>query len=113
MTKEIVRPWQDSKVKITVQKCMDPSIIFDDDVPICPDTGEKYTVCPVFEEGQEFIVRLRDSTPEGFCWAAWKDLYRDLSVLVFGDFYPFVEKGTMFTCCRDGFRPVSFKLERL
>ncbi len=30
-----------------------------------------------------------------------------------GDFDPWVEKGMQMTCCTDGIRPVSFKLERL
>jgi uncharacterized repeat protein (TIGR04076 family) len=52
--------------------------------------------------------------PDGFCGWAWRDLYKDLSVMVMGgNFDPWVEKGLIYTSCSDGIRPVSFKLERL
>jgi len=103
-----------SKVKISVLKRVDPSVIFDGDVPNRPGTNEKYTICKSFEDGQEFVIGLNGAKPEGFCGWAWRDIYKDLSVLRFGgDFDPWVEKGMQITCCTDGIRPVSFKLERL
>jgi len=85
-----------NRVKITVQKCVDPAIIFDG------------------KEGQSWIVEKNMLMPDGFCGWAWRDLYKDLSVMVMGgDFDPWVEKGVMYTACTDGIRPVSFKLVRL
>jgi uncharacterized repeat protein (TIGR04076 family) len=88
-----------SRVKIKVLKRVDPSVIFDGDVPTAP-SGNKYTVCDAYKD-------------EGFCGWAWRDIYKDLSVLAFGGDFPWVEKGTMVTCCTDGIRPVSFLMERL
>jgi uncharacterized repeat protein (TIGR04076 family) len=104
-----------SKVRITVLKCVDPSVIFDGVVPIRPGTGEEYSVCPRFKEGQVFIVGVDDRRPEGFCWWAWRDIYRDMFVLAFGGNFDegWIEMGTQVSGCTDGIRPVSFKLERL
>lgn len=103
-----------SRVKITVLKRVDPSVIFDGDVPNMPGTNRKYSVCTAFEDGKEFIVELNGEKPEGFCGWAWRDVYKDISVLRFGgDFTPWVEEGKAITCCTDGIRPVSFVLERL
>ncbi len=104
-----------SRVKISVLKCVDPSIIFNGDIPIRPGTGKPYTKCPQFREGQEFIVNIDDRRPEGFCWWAWRDIYKDILVLAYGGNFDegWIEKGTQITGCTDGVRPVSFKLERL
>ena len=102
-----------SKVKITVLKRVDPSVIFDGKVPNVPGTDRKYSICTAFQEGQEFIVE-NGERPDGFCSWAWRDVYKDMSVLRFGgDFDPWVEKGVAITCCTDGIRPVSFKMERI
>lgn len=102
------------KVKITVFRRVDPSVIFDGDVPNKPGTDEPYTKCTAFEEGQEYISENGEK-PEGFCSWAWRDIYKDLSVLNFGgNFWPgWMKEGEMLTCCTDGVRPVSFKLERI
>ena len=103
-----------SKVKITVMKKVDPSVIFDGNVPNMPGTDKKYPICTAFEEGQEFIINERDGQPADFCSWAWRDIYKDLSVLRQGGNYdPWVEEGVAITCCTDGIRPVSFKLERI
>ena len=44
-----------SRVKITILKRVDPEYIFDGDVPLSP-TGERYTICTAFKDGQEFIL---------------------------------------------------------
>jgi uncharacterized repeat protein (TIGR04076 family) len=101
------------KIKITVLKRVDPSVIFDGDVPNMPGTDQKYTICTRFEDGQEFVSE-RLAMPEGFCSWAWTDIYKDLSVLFFGgNRGPWLEDGIQITCCTDGVRPVSFKMERL
>ena len=102
-----------SRVKITVLKRVDPSVIFDGDVPNVPGTDRKFEVCIAFNDDQEFIVEADGNQPEGFCGWAWRDVYKDLSVLQFGGDVPWTEEGTMITCCTDGIRPVSFKIERI
>jgi uncharacterized repeat protein (TIGR04076 family) len=102
-----------NRVKVTVQKCVDPAIIFDGKVPNMPGKDEPYKKCS-FEEGRTWIVEKNMQMPDGFCGWAWRDLYKDLSVMVMGgNFDPWVEKGLIYTSCSDGIRPVSFKLERL
>lgn len=102
-----------SKVKITVLKRVDPSIIFDGDIPNIPGTDKKFGICSAFKEGQEFIVDMQGTKPEGFCIWAWNDLFKDISILHFGGNFPWANEGEMITCCTDGIRPVSFKLERI
>ena len=82
-----------SKVKITVLKRVDPSIIFDGSVPKIPGTEKEIGICNAFEEGQEFIVDKNGEKPEGFCIWAWNDLFKDISILHFGGNFPWVEEG--------------------
>ncbi|MCW4013802.1 MAG: TIGR04076 family protein [Candidatus Bathyarchaeota archaeon] len=102
-----------SKVKITVLKKIDPATIFNGNIPNIPGTDKKYQICQAFKEGQEYIVEMKGERPEGFCVWAWNDLFKDMSILHFGGNFPWAEEGTTITCCTDGIRPVSFKLERL
>lgn len=70
-------------------------------------------VCPLFDVGDEFILELGEP-PQGFCQAAFDDIYRYISGLRFGANYPWMaEPGTATACCTDGLRPVVFFLERL
>ncbi len=102
------------EVKITVLKRVDPSVIFDGEVPNMPGTDQKYSICTAFKEGDEYMVGLDGTRPEGFCSWAWRDIYKDMSVLRFGgNFDPWVNKGEAITCCTDGIRPVTFRLERI
>jgi uncharacterized repeat protein (TIGR04076 family) len=102
-----------SRIKIKVLKRVDPSVIFDGDVPTSP-SGNKYTACTAYRDDSEYIVESDGLMPEGFCGWAWRDVYKDVAVLAYGgDFYPWVEKGVAITCCTDGIRPVSFLMERL
>lgn len=63
--------------------------------------------CGVFSEGQEFIIDNIWAVPEGFCPWAW------------GDIRTFIHKvndkamDSFVSCCTDGFRPVSFLIERV
>ncbi len=103
-----------AKIKITVLSKIDPSVVFKGNIPNMPKSGKPYEKCTAFEEGQEFITEDR-TRPEGFCGWAWNDIQKDLSVLDFGgSFWPdWMEPGKMITCCTDGVRPVSFKMERI
>ena len=102
-----------SKVKITVLKRVDPSVIFNGEVPKIPGTDRRFEACPAFEEGQKFVVGMDGKKPEGFCVWAWNDLFKSIAVLHFGGDFPWTEEGETIACCTDGIRPVSFRLERI
>ncbi len=63
--------------------------------------------CGRFEEGQVFITDNRWDPPEGFCHWAWGDLRPIIQSIHAG------HSVTMISCCTDGLRPVTFKLERI
>ena len=67
-------------------------------------TGEK---CPLFEEGQEFVVDSPWEAPEGFCHWAWADIRTFIHLVREGKYDTFV------SCCTDGFRPVYFRIDTL
>lgn len=62
--------------------------------------------CGRFEEGQVFVTNNRWDPPEGFCcdWA-WADLRPMIHAMHAG--HPVAS----ISCCTDGLRPVTFKLE--
>jgi len=75
-------------------------------------------MCEVFTEGQEFITGI--NMPEGFCEWAWNDILKVVVAVYTGGrfdqglFRNWMKQGnTMATCCTDGLRPVTFKLERI
>ena len=83
-------------------------------MPNIPGKEEKYRIYTRHTRKAKSVSSSKATMPDGFCGWAWRDIYKDLSVPQFGgDFYPWVNKGEMITCCTDGIRPVSFKLERL
>ncbi len=101
-----------SEVRITVLKKLSSNQIFGDDPPL----GKNVKACPVYEVGQEFIVREDGEMPQGFCHWAWNDLYKIVTALRHGVIWePGAEdKGAPTVhCCTDGLRPVIFKLERV
>ena len=69
--------------------------------------------CPLFAEGQVFIVGLE--RPQNFCTGAWNDLYKYIVAAVAGgDFSQLTGvpgESRMLACCTDGMRPVVFELE--
>lgn len=98
------------RVKITVVKKVDMRAIHSEYIG---NVDSFEPVCPLFHIGEEFIVEGSDC-PQGFCMAAFADIYRFISGLKFGANYPWMkEPGTVIACCTDGFRPVVFKLERI
>ncbi|MFX1252192.1 MAG: TIGR04076 family protein [Promethearchaeota archaeon] len=98
-------------IKISVIKKFSPIDVFGHEI-IDPPSGQVSTICSVFEEGQEFIVKGLKK-PDGFCDWAWHDLRKDLLVLIFGGDHSWTDPNVMYTSCTDGKRPVCFKLERL
>lgn len=102
-----------TQVKIQVVKRFSAEDVFGPDHDEKTLSGNPITKCHLFEEGDEFIVSSIESMPSGFCGWAWRDIYKDLSVLFFdGNFYR-PEKGAAYVSCTDGRKPVVFKLTRM
>ena len=100
-----------AKCKITVVKRTINQDLIDEYVS---KTRENFGRCGAFEDGQEFTVEGFPSKPEGFCDWAWTAIHQDVTAMMFGADYPWIEKhGTAITCCTDGLRPVIFKVERV
>ena len=69
--------------------------------------------CDLFADGQEFLI-VDGRMPERFCQSAWITLYPDIETLAWGGEFPwYQEKGVALRSCKDGVRPVVFKLERV
>jgi uncharacterized repeat protein (TIGR04076 family) len=80
--------------------------------------GVDTSPCEAFTDGQVFYAGL--GAPDGFCSWAWQDISRmALALQSGGSFDRGLFRGWMrednaaVACCTDGFRPVSFKLERV
>ena len=102
-----------TRVKISVIKKFSANDVFGPDHEIKTLSGKPITNCHLFQIGDEFIVENIEEMPSGFCGWAWRDIYKDLSVLYFdGNFYR-PEKGVAYVSCTDGRKPVVFRLERL
>jgi uncharacterized repeat protein (TIGR04076 family) len=71
--------------------------------------------CGRFKEGQSYVVEGFPAKPADFpCDWAWVDIQRDVAMVLFGSNLPWMPKaGTAMPCCSDGFRPVSFLVERI
>ena len=72
-----------TRVKIEVVKRFGPEDVFGPSHDIRTLSGNLITKCHLCEEGDEFMVTSIDVMPEGFCGWAWRDIYKDLSVLFF------------------------------
>ncbi len=75
--------------------------------------------CPVFEEGQEFLIENADffRLMHGrFCAEAWDCISRYVYAGLQGGTFMrgwTSDANVMIACCNDGTRPVIFKLERI
>jgi uncharacterized repeat protein (TIGR04076 family) len=101
-----------NKFRITVVRKIDTKEIYGKRMP---EIKEDFpTTCTLWEEGKKFIVEEDGKMPAEFCTWAWRDIYKDLSVLRFGGNFPWITKpGIAYTCCTDGLRPVVFKIEKI
>lgn len=63
--------------------------------------------CGRLSVGQEFISTSRWELPNGLCAWAWRDLLPMIQSYHEGRNHPSV------SCCTDGLRPVTFKLEKV
>ena len=75
-----------------------------------------FGLCERFKDGQEFVIDPT-AVPEEFCaccsWA-WADIRQDILMVAVGGNMPGIrQRGTVITGCRDWFRPVIFKAERM
>ena len=97
-----------TKARITVIKKAFHKDVIDEHLPHLRDQAE---ICGVFEEGQTFEVDGPfGSKPDGFCDWAWSDIRKVVALTMMGaDPTP----GTEFTCCSDGLRPVTFRIQRI
>jgi uncharacterized repeat protein (TIGR04076 family) len=101
-----------ARAKITVVKKAFHQDLLDE--YLHPDSKARgFGICTAFEEGQEFQLK-GGNCPEGFCSWAWADIQRDVMAVLMGNGFPWVgPENTAITCCTDGFRPVTFKVERI
>lgn len=80
------------------------------------DAYKNHGVCDCYEEGQEFVFDP-STMPEEFsarCPWAWADIRQDIMIVASGGNMPGIKpRGTIITGCRDWFRPVYFKVERM
>jgi len=67
--------------------------------------------CETFDVGDSFVIDgFPPEKPEGFCNWAWVDIQRSVTAALLGaKLTPSCE----FTCCTDGLRPVTFRIERI
>ena len=71
-------------------------------------------LCDCFTDGQEIVIDDYSGVPDGFCAWAWADICRDIMTVAMGADMPGIKQpGTIITGCRDWFRPVIFKVERI
>ncbi|MHA1962576.1 MAG: TIGR04076 family protein [Candidatus Thorarchaeota archaeon] len=98
-----------TEIKITVLKVFTPQDVFGEE--FVRADGTVVEPCHL-KEGQEWITN-GFAIPEGFCRWAFADFRKDFYMLAFGGNLPGAPKGTVYTACSDGKRPVCFKLERL
>ena len=76
-----------------------------------PHLNDRAVPCEKFSEGQSFLVdAFPPEKPEGFCDWAWVDIQRNVAMALLGSE---LTPGCAFTCCSDGLRPVTFRIERL
>ena len=100
------------KLKITVVKRISPNVVWGEEKKA--PSGNVWETCTAFEDGKEFFIETPLKQPENFCGWAWRDIYKDLSVLAYGGNFPWLkQKGSFVSCCTDGLRPVIFELRRI
>ncbi|THB78891.1 MAG: TIGR04076 family protein [Desulfobulbaceae bacterium] len=98
------------KCKVTVVK----KAFSDDLVEEYTKQPERFSVCEMVEEGQEFFITNAFEMPEGICPYAWADIrHMILSIATGGSFEMMKDSSSALANCTDLFRPVTFKIERV
>ena len=81
------------------------------------DKYQSLGLCDIFSDGQEFVLEKWGDlyeVPEGFCASAWADIRKDILLIASGgNMHGIKQPGKLITSCRDWFRPVLFKVERI
>ena len=77
----------------------------------CPERVGKVESWSVFDDGRSFVVDGPvPSMPWVFCPWAWSDIHKVVALTMMG---ASPTPGTEFTCCSDGLRPVTFRIQRI
>ena len=101
------------KCKITVLKRTVNQDLIDE---YLEDSYTDHDLCKCFRDGQEFLLDTSMISKDFLecCPWAWADIRKDILTVAFGGNMPGMrQNGTLITGCRDWFRPVIFKVERL
>jgi len=106
-------PFKLHKCRITVVKRILNKDLIDE---YLDDPYRDIGACEHFREGQVFEIDP-SVVPEDFCACcthAWADIRDDIMTIATGGDVPGMKKsGTVISGCRDWFRPVIFKVERM
>ena len=101
------------KCKITVLKRTVNQDLIDE---YLDDSYQGHGLCECFRDSQEFLIDASE-IPKDFlecCPWAWADIRKDILTVASGGNMPGIrQRGTVITGCRDWFRPVIFKVERM
>ncbi|MFC2077804.1 TIGR04076 family protein [Candidatus Bipolaricaulota bacterium] len=102
------------KAKITVVRIAAYADLIEEHVDVERYPGNAGP-CPFWKLGQEFLLEGDwPEKPKGFCESAWSDIHTHVAMIMLGGNLPWLKsRGVDIVCCNDGFRPVSFKIERL
>lgn len=98
-------------VRITVLRRKRFADLIDEHVPA---GHPKPNRCPVFEDGQQFLIEGWPKKPENFCDWAWNDIQKTVLIASFGGRKEGVSTPNgWIACCTDGLRPVVLLVEPL
>ncbi len=108
---------QISKCKVTIIKRTINRELIDDYLEDAYKNSME--LCECFKDGQEFIfdvntILTAKNLPEDFCAWAWADIRSDILNIATGSNTPGLNQpGMAITSCKDWFRQVFFKIERM
>jgi uncharacterized repeat protein (TIGR04076 family) len=79
------------------------------------DDGYKCVgLCDCFQDGQEMVIEDFAAVPHDFCSSAWADIRHGIVTVAMGaNLSRIRQPGPVITGCRDWFRPVILKAERM
>jgi len=97
-----------AKARITVIKRAFHRDVVDE---FFPSLSGKIGPCSVFLDRESYVVKGPFPTkPEAFCDWAWTDIHKVDALTMMG---ANPTPGTEFTCCTDGLRPVTLRIQRI
>ncbi|MFX1284205.1 MAG: TIGR04076 family protein [Promethearchaeota archaeon] len=98
-------------IKITVIKKFSPEEIFGQEI-IRHSTGKAIPICSM-EEGKEYFVESEYEMPDDFCPRFWYDTHDIITMFICGGDFEYPKPNVTYVPCRDGVRPVIFKIEKI